>query len=704
MSHFKTTKKITKKTIVCSLVIVGAIIIPLLYSFFYLGAFWNPYSKLKDLPVAVVNLDEGAVIDGKTKNIGQELCDQLKQSGELKYIFTGKTEALEGTKGDKYYATIVIPKNFSTSIASAATTNKKVAALSFTANEKRNYLATQILKNAVEQIRTSLTGKVDGEIVSQLCSQLSSTPKQLTHLATGLRKLADGSGVLYDGANQLAAGTGTLKSGMGTFHAGFSEYAQGVNSVENGSVELLAGVTKLDQGIDALTKGASNLNDATANIDQLKTNAALLATKTQEFNQGLQAYTQGVDTLIDSTEQTATFLKNYAAANPNLVADQTFSEFLSTMSAPANLQNIATLKQYTQTLKDAFAQIAQGTAKLSDATSGIPELKQGIEQLTAGLQSAQSGSNQVVQGTGTLAFGTASLSGATSRIENATTALADGVNRVDYGATTLTSGTAALKSGITTATNSVISASADAKTQLAPLDGLDNYVEAPITTNNVPVDPVPNYGTAFAPYFLSLSLWVGALIIFFAIYLDADAKFNLLSRNSNHKLLRSFAYLLIGLIQAVLLGIILKVVLGLTVEHLLLYYGACCLVSLVFISIVQFLLVFMKDIGKFLSIALLILQLTSCGGTFPMETVPKFFQILYPFMPMTYSVNLLKEAISSTRDADAGFNLLVLGAILTVFMTLTIILSLARKTRNAAQDDEGLTGATPMILVPSSHH
>ena len=697
--------KITKKTIVCGLVVIGVIIIPLLYSVLYLGAFWDPYAKLEELPVAVVNLDTGAEINGTVRNLGEELCDELQDASQLHFVFTSKSEALAGTKENEYYATIEIPRDFSASIASAGTTHKDVAAITFMANEKRNYLAAQILKSAVEQIKVSLTGKVDGEIVSQLCNQLAATPGKLDTLAAGMGSLSTGAGKLSDGTIQLSVGTGTLKNGAEAFSSNFGIYTNGVSSLETGSTELLEGVNALKQGVDTLATGAAALNDKTANIDSLRTSAELLASKTSEFNSGLAAYTQGVDSLISSAEQTSTFLKTYVAANPGLMADPAFSQFISAMSEPSNTQNLAVLKQYTLTLKTASAQLTTGTAQLSLATAGIPELKQGIEQLSAGLLAAQSGANQVASGTETLHGGLASLDTATSLFNHAGSTLAEGADQVDSGAIALANGMGSLKAGMDLAKTSVVSASTDAKTKLALLAGLDTYVEEPVVTQIDPLDPVPNYGTAFAPYFLSLSLWVGALIIFFAIYLDADGKFKLLSRNSDNKVLRSFAYLLIGLIQAVCLGVLLKVVLGLTIEHMLLYYVACCLVSLVFIAIVQFFLVFLKDIGKFLSIALLILQLTSCGGTFPMETVPKFFQVLYPFMPMTYSVGLFKEAISSTSDADALFNLLVLGGILAVFMTLTVIFSVARKTRIAAWDGQYVEGGMttsagkPMILV-----
>ena len=176
-------------------------------------------------------------------------------------------------------------------------------------------------------------------------------------------------------------------------------------------------------------------------------------------------------------------------------------------------------------------------------------------------------------------------------------------------------------------------------------------------------------------YFMSLSLWVGAIILFVGIYFDTEGKFKVLSRESNRKMLRSFMFLMIGFIQAIALALIVRQRLGLKVDNIPLFYASVCLVSMVFIAIVQFFMVHFGSVGKLLSMVMLILQLTSCGGTFPMETVPKIFNVLFPYMPMTYSVALFKQAITDTDTEAVLYNGGILVAILVVFMALTIILS-----------------------------
>lgn len=663
-----------KKIIIGVAVIAAIVIIPLLYSYLYLGAFWDPYSRLESLPVAVVNNDQGAIINDVERNVGQEMCDKLEESGDLKYVFTDEATAKAGTEGSDYYAMVVIPEDFSSNIASASTTDKHTATIQFSANEKRNYLASQILSRAVLQIEESVRDNVNSEIVAHLANSIREVPDQMTELQDGLNKLSDGSSTLKDGSTALAEGTQEFQDKM-------TEYQNGVSKLTDGSAALVSGSASLNDGIDRLLTGADQLTASTEDIGKLSEGAKQLADGASALNTGLQQYIAGVDMLIDSVDTTSKFLTTYVTkVNPAIMKDPVFAEFISKLSDTKNAESIATLRDSSTKLKMASQQIADGSAALSDGTKSLPELKTALKQLSDGLSDARDGSEQLLQGSKTLSEGLGSVKEATIKLSDATADIAEGAGQLD-------SGVSELKDGIVTAQSGMDTAITDTNEQLKALDGLKEYAEAPVTVEQDNIVSVPNYGTAFAPYFLSLSLWVGALIMFVGIYLDSEGKIKLLSINSEHKVVRSFIYLLIGFAQALVLAKALEWGLGLKVENEGLYIVACCLYSMVAISIVQFLMVHLKDLGKFLSIVLLILQLTSCGGTFPMETVPKFFNYLYPYMPMTYSVGLMKESISGANSSNTFRNSLILVIIMVVFMVMTILLSVF-KAKKAAKATE----------------
>lgn len=751
------------KKLIPYVVLLGVIIIPLLYSYFYLGAFWDPYAKLDKVPVAVVNEDTGATINDKNRNLGQEMCDNLKEDASLEFTFTDAKTANDGLKENDYYAVIVIPDNFSQNIASSSTTNKQAATITYSSNEKTNYLASQILNSAVAQIEKTLRSSVDDEIVSTLSNQLTNVPEQLQTLSDGLStlqngasdlsdgttELSDASKELHSGTDKLASGAATLKEGTSTLTTGskslqsgiqkilaggttlnnglgklaenIKTFQSGVKSASTGSTTLATNMETLDTGIDTLLEGATKLEAGTSKLGDLKDGAASLATGAASLADGINSYTAGVDTLISTVSTLTNTLSQYAASTK----DATLQAIVAQLTSKENLESMQALGQASATLKQGAASLKTGTQTLSAGAGNLTELKAGITEIKKGLTAAKQGStalaagandlqsgmaklnkasNQLVSGTNslydgsnTLSDGLTSLSDGINTLANGATKLDDGASQVNDGASTLNEGTAALVTGtsslddgakkltdgIQTANNGVSTSLTEANDKLTSLDGLNQYAVDPVTIESDAYAPVPNYGTAFAPYFMSLSLWVGGLMIFFGIYFDPDNHFKLLSRNSTRVIKRSFAYLVIGLLQATLLCVVLKVGLGLTVENMPLYFLSCCLVSMVFISIIQLLLLFFSNIGKFLAIALLIIQLASCGGTFPIETLPKFYNVMYPFMPMTYSVGIFKEAISGTGDSSLIWkNILVLLAILVVIMGITIVFALVRKNRD----------------------
>lgn len=698
-------KKLHKKKIRRVIVIIGVIIIPLLYSYFYLSAFWDPYSMLDSLPVAIVNNDKGAEINGVSRNLGSEMCDELLNDGSLNFIVTDAENAANGTNGTDYYAMITIPEDFSKDIASASTNDKHTATITYSSNEKRNYLASQILSRAVLETEEQTRDKVTKELVGQMVNKLNDVPGQMDELLTGLTTLSDGTNTLNSGASDL-------KSGTSTFSEKFSEYASSISQVSKGVDSLNTGAQSLDSGIAELLDGADTLVSSTEDLDTLSNGANKLAEKATQFNKSLSTYIDGMDTLVSNTQKLvggAQQLKSTAtqiyAANANAVDPTTFAKENPTADANTQQANAVayankmlagyvltvaktdttqldylTKNNVSATLKSASGQITAAIGQIKTGTSSLPELKAALVQLQEGLQQAKGGADKLVSGATTLNTGMGQINDATNQLASAAT-------DISTGASDLASGTNKLNNGATTAKDSVGDAIDDANEQTKSLAGMGDFASKSVTIETDPINPVPNYGTAFAPYFLCLSLWVGGLIIFFGIFLDADGKFEILSRNSERKALRSFIYLLIGFAQAIVLGIVLKLILGLEVKNIVLYYLSCCLISMVFISIIQFFVVHLKDLGKFLAIAMLILQLTSCGGTFPMETVPEFFNILYPFMPMTYAIGLLKEVISGLDSSAALYNAGILFAILVVFMAATLIISKVKSNKAKTTTD-----------------
>lgn len=602
-------------------VIAAVVILPLIYSFFYLYAFWDPYSKLNELPVAVVNNDIGAAVSGQYKNIGNDLVDHLKGNDDVKWVFISSEESEKGLAERKYYAAVTIPEDFTQKIATAETTDKMKGVILYTLEEKRNFLAGQVLSRVVTSIRENVSQGITEAIADNMAEVMGKIPDQLDELGTGLAKIDDGAVSLKDGTKTLLNGQYILNNGIRNLNSGLESAVVSSKKLTSGSEELTAGLQKASEGSRTLT----------ASMEKLSA--------------GMTGYVAGQKQVNDSVVALNGALKSYIAHHPQAASDPELAAVVGGMAkisagAPQLSAAAMQLEGGTKAASAGMASLSEGTVK---AAEGMTVLNSGIGQFSEGIKAASAGSAKLLKGGNSLAAG----------------------------AVKLNSGSGKLVKGINKAYDSVNDSATDASADVAKLNGIGAYAAEPVTVNENKINPVPDYGTAFTPYFVSLSIWVGALMMFFAIYLDPKMWSDRLTGRPK-KAVRFLMYTFIGIGQALIVAFVLKNGLGLTVSNVGMYYAVILLISLSFVSIMRFLIVQLKDVGKFIAVLWLILQLTACGGTFPMELVPKFFQVINPYMPMTYSVNALREVISGIDAPFLNHNMFVLGATGLCFLTINV--------------------------------
>jgi putative membrane protein len=702
-------------------VIIAVIAIPLVYSYFYLDAFWDPYSKLDNLPVAVVNQDKGTAINGENRNLGKEITDRLGKDKSLKWVIASESDAKSGLEDRRYYAVINIPGDFSENISTAGNSEKSQGVLIYNVNEKRNYLASQVLNRVTLEFKDEISNDVTKEIVGTLLDQIKSVPDDLKKLDDGLNQLRDGAGKIYEGTNGLVNGQKSSVDGLQALNKGLNDTKKGSALLAEKSGELSDGANRFHQALSgskdiaSLLTGSKDFSDGisrlNSGVSQLNTGVSLIAPKVTEMqkgmsdlDKGLQSFTSGLNNYVESVNKAAeaqdnmgTAIVKYAKSHPDALNDPNFKAVVEALEASSS--GSEQLKLAGSQLTASGKNLADGSGKIS---AGITQLSGGMGSLSKSIGTLAAGSNQLAgsypvidQGirktiktaaetSGQLSVGALAISHGNSQLSDGILKLKDGGNRLldgsdklYAGAKQLQSGMGDLKNGISEAGSSVSSSLLKAGDELNGTDGLKEYIADPVKLTEKKLHGIPDYGTAFTPYFVSLSLWVGALMMFFAIYLDPDVKFRRLAKESRG-LLRYAAYSFIGIAQALILDIVLLAVLHLQVANTFLFIAASIVISLSFTSIIRFLLTQLKDVGKFAAILLLILQLTSCGGTFPMELVPHFFNVINPFMPMTYSVNTLKEVISGISNGYLVQNLLILVAIMVVFTILNLAASKLR--------------------------
>jgi len=649
------------------MVILGIIILPLIYSLFYLKAFWDPYNELNKVPVALVNLDEC-----KENCKGTELIDTLKEKDIFDFKVVSKKKAEKGLIDKDYYAILEIPKDFTSDLNNAASKDRKPAIITFKPNSKTNYLSSQIITSAVKQIESELRSQVDKEVVLKLTDNLQSVPEQTAQISEGFTTIHNGTNSLNNGAKELKAGVSSLSTNYKTFN-------NGVEKLKNGANTLYNSYSDLNNGIETAYEGATTLKNKTDNLGVLVNKVNELKAASNQVTAGLNSYKTNADEVIDYSLVAYQGIVAYIDANPSLKTNPDLMK-IYTIASQLTTKDVSGYNKLEQ-LKGGLATISAGNNQINGGinlmatqASSLNELKGGIDQLQVGLGTLKNGSNKVYSGISELNNGLSTLNSSSDLINN-------GIDKLDSGVDTLASGTNALNSGVVAAQKTIDEKIKSVSKQTSELTGLDNYAKAPVKIHEDDYGDVKDYGTFFSPYFMSLSLWIGGILILIGLYYDPDQRFKTLGRNSEHRGKRLLYYNIISIIQAIILGFMLKWLLGFDVTNIFLYYGSCILISGAFLAVVMFLFFNFKDIGKFLSLVFLVTQLASCGGTFPIQTEPSIYQAIYPYMPMTYSVDLLRESFVSINSSLLIKDVTILLLFFIGFNGLTFLTSMVKSRK-----------------------
>ena len=691
-------KKLKNSNAFKAIIFIVVMLIPLIYSFFYLKSYWNPYGNLSDMQIAVVNLDKGK----DDKNQGNEFVQSLKDSDTFKICEVSKDEAQEGMKKGNYYATIEIPENFTECLESASTEDKQIAQVTYSPNQATNYLATQIVNSAVKTIELNLQSKIDKEIIANLASKLNEVPDSLQEISNGADTILNGTESLNDGIKQISDGTNTLSNS-------YKEFDEGVNSAYTGSKSLNSGISQVSDGVETLKNGGKSLDSAIDQINQgadqlssqgaegiteLSTGVTDLNTGAKTLNDGVAEYVTGVNTLNENTEVFLNKLIKTADAlgdncDPTLKAFATQAQGFFAKDPKTNMNGFESVavggKKVTAGSNSLYAgtqKLAKGTEKLGTLTNGIQSLKtaltqvkQGTTSLNNGIATLQNGTTQLSKGSKSLETGLEKLSSSSSTVDNA-------ISTLNEGSKTAYNGSNQLVEGVKTFKTSIDEGMQDTKEQLKSLNGIEEFGENPVEFKTEEYGKVDSYGIAFTPLFLCIGLWVGALMAYVVLYYDHDERFGIFGMNAKNKILQNLIYLGLGAVEGLLTGWLLKAGLGFEVQDMALYYGSSILIGITFMSIIQFLIRNFGDIGKFLALIILVLQLAAAGGTFPIETIDKAFQAVSPYLPMTYSIKLLREVLVPTASNFKGTYIGILVGIIAVTMLITFVVDIINKRKN----------------------
>lgn len=749
--------------------ILAVICVPILYAGMFLWAFWDPYAQLEDLPVAVVNQDQGAQFEGEQLELGDRLVDNLKENDSFQFHFVSKDEGYQDLENQKYYMVIEIPENFSENATTLLDQEPQKLSLKYVPNESHNFLSAQIGATAVNEIKSVISKEVTATYAETIFDKV-------TEMADGFDQASDGAGTLHDGAAKLADGANTLTENLQTLASKSIEFNEGIGKVQSGTGEIATGLDELSSGVNQLSQGSnkllaaskevqtgskqlvSGLTEAQAGIEEMDAKLPELVAGTNQVQSGLRQFQKELpgqlatviggqmETSVDkmkagldqletqlssqlafgiaeqiSSQQTAQMTQLFETLSKANVDQNTLQAIQQQLAASAPSQadlekqleagisqglhqgftqyKTAVSEQFTGStgqieaqiqaaVDPTFNQLINGVTTINEnqvkLQDGVHRLANGSSQLSGGAAKLAAGQNEYVQnlaqfdeklasattGATKLATGAVQLNSGMTELSDGSSKLSDGTNQLADGSKKLVDGTLQVEDGTKELEDKLGDAAGQAGSVKADDQTFDMMGE-PVTVENEAINKVPNYGTGFAPYFLSLGLFVGALLISIVYQMKMPS---VRPANGFAWFIGKFGVLaVIGTVQAIIADIILLMGLGLKVQSVPLFMLTSMVISFTFMALVQFFVTLFGDPGRFMAILILIFQLTTSAGTFPLELIPKALQPMNALLPMTYTVQALKAVVSSGDFAYMWHNIAILIAFMVGFGVLTAI-------------------------------
>ncbi|MCF3148414.1 YhgE/Pip domain-containing protein [Streptomyces platensis] len=699
--------------------LAALLLLPLLYGALYLWSFWDPYGRLDKIPVALVNEDSGAAVGGKRISAGDSIVSGLRDSHTFDWRPVDAKEAARGVEDGSYYLSLSIPKDFSRRIASSSGDHPETGALKVRTNDANNYIVGQISRTVFSEVRSAASTKSARTFLDKIFVSFSTLHGKTEQAANGADRLKDGIGQAKHGTGKLADGLGTAKNGSGKLVTGLGDLDAGAGRLSRGSSDLARGAGTAADGSRQLADGSGQVAQGTQQLAD-KVNGVVgkvgpfIRAHGKEIGEAARLVADGSQAIRDHLD------KLPAAASTGAKLSRGISDHMASyyrlrceggVRLDTSCAELKQLKEEAATAADKAEEVSgyvhdqkkldQLGRDLDTLHSLANELAQRGPTLGADMDAAvkkindlNDGAHKVSAGARKLSAGNARLAAGADRLNDGAHRLHDGTGRAAAGIGDLDSGVGRLKDGAQTLNGGMFKLS-DGSHKLA--GGLHDGVKRipdygkkdrdahtlvmsdPVQLSSDAAHKAPNYGTGFAPYFIPLSLWVGAMVAYMLIQ-PLNRRALAMGAASWRVALSGWLPVFgVGVLQTAALMSVLHFAIGLEMVRAAGTIGFLVLVTACFSALVQWLNAQFGPAGRILVLALLMLQLTSAGGTYPVQTSPGFFAAIHPYLPMSYIVEGLRRLITGGDLAPVWQGSVVLLAFTAGALALTSLTARGRQ-------------------------
>lgn len=688
-----------RKNVIAMIVIIGITVVPCLYAWFNIAASWNPYENTGGLKVAVATVDEGYEGDllSVNLNLGDQVISALHENTQLDWTFTTKKKAMNGVKSGKYYAAIIIPKDFSTNMMSVFTEDVQNPQIMYYSNAKENAVAPKVTNKGATAIQTQIN-----EVFIQTISDVALTALQTvanaadetgtetitTNLITNLDRITSdldaSANTLQTFSSMVSSAQKLLNSTAQYLSQSKTQSKQSLSSIED-TKSSLSGVKKTISGAtdginQALASGSSFYEEASNTLDTAFKSQAKDANKVADTMETLSGKIENIANSYTSLGNSITAigtdhpeLSSYTGAvvaklNESAAIQQELSESLLTNAdglrdASEDIQSAKT--DIDSLLKDSKKSLTKVQSTYED------DLKDSLNNLSSSLNNTGTNMNSLLR---KLDTGTDKVSTTT---DTAVNDLSDIKTALDTSCKLLNRS----KRQISKVTKKLTTLQnkgdfSEIKSLLTEnTEDISTFLSAPVSLNTKKLYPIENYGSSMAPFYSTLSIWVGGIVLVAMLKVSvSEASVEGLKKVKNYQMYlgRYIIFLIVGLLQSTLICLGDLFYLGIQCKHPFLFMLAGWFSSIVYVNIIYTLTVSFGDIGKAVSVVLLVIQVAGSGGTFPIEVAPAFFKAVYPLLPFVHSMRAIRETIGGMYGITYWTSLGKLG----IFLLFSLILGL----------------------------
>lgn len=681
-------KKIFKNSMAIILA-VGLAVLPSLYAWFNIYANWDPYGSTGNMQVAVINNDEGAVIKTFTVDVGSQIVTNLKGNKSIDWQFVSKEEGINGVKAGRYYAAIEIPSGFSNSLTSIMSSEFEQPQIMYYANEKKNAIATKITDKVVQTVQTevnesfittivNLMNQVFGFVLDEndisggaLFSKMTQEINEAKSAVSDLNQSLDGFTDITNLTKQLGDSINSEK---------LTSLLDGTNDVINDTTDVVkitqTSVSGVIGNIGTLMNGmVTNLDNAANMVENYSPDQSSVET----LKTAAQTCTN-MATVIDTVSAMLKEL-NDSLPNPISAIDElikTLNEDATTLRDLGSKLNDAANGAYDGKLSDIAASIRSVSASIKTSTDNFNNtVKPQAEKMVSNLLNTLSSASKMIS------LLNDNVPTVDALIKALNTSLDSGVGM--FGSLQSMLKNFELELDNLSEKIDTLSNSEEFNTFLNVMsenaDKLGEFIACPVQVETDKIYGIENYGSAMAPFYSTLAIWVGAVILVAIMKPNVKHKKELGAPVKPYQEFfgRGMLFVLFAVAQALIICLGDLYFLGIQCYHPVKFLFAGVFAAVVYSLFIYSLAYTFGDIGKAMIVVLLVIQIGGSGGTFPIDVTPKFFQAINPYLPYTFVINAMRECVCGTYGSDYWLDLLKLSAYILVALFIGLVLKIPFK-------------------------